>query len=138
VIDVPMYERLLGSDLVIADLSTWNVNAFFELGVRYALKPRATICVAESGFNDPFDSNHIVFRAYEHAGDAIDYGEVKRMRGVLKAACDAARASEAIDSPVYTFLHHLRRPATSASISASLCNGVGVRRKRSVPCGTVG
>jgi hypothetical protein len=36
-IDVPMYERLLNADLVIADLSTNNVNAAFELGVRYAL-----------------------------------------------------------------------------------------------------
>jgi hypothetical protein len=56
VIDVPMYERLLSADLVIADLSTLNANAFFELGVRYALKPRATICIAESGFKNPFDS----------------------------------------------------------------------------------
>jgi hypothetical protein len=111
VIDVPMYERLLNADLVVADLSTLNVNAFFELGVRYALKPRATICIAESGFKNPFDSNHIAFRSYEHAGNAIDFGEVERMRGVLKAACEAAHASNAIDSPVYTFLHQLRPPA---------------------------
>jgi hypothetical protein len=111
VIDVPMYERLLSSDLVVADLSTWNVNAFFELGVRYALKPRATICIAESGFKNPFDTNHILCKPYEHAGEAIDYGEVERMRGVLKAACEAALSSEAVDSPVYTFLHELHPPA---------------------------
>jgi hypothetical protein len=111
VIDVPMYERLLSADLVIADLSTWNVNAFFELGVRYALKPRATICIAESGFKNPFDSNHIVCKPYEHAGEAIDYGEVERMKSELANACKAALASEAIDSPVYTFLHQLRPPA---------------------------
>jgi hypothetical protein len=111
VIDVPMYERLLSADLVIADLSTWNVNAFFELGVRYALKPRATICIAESGFKNPFDSNHIVCRSYEHSGEAIDYGEVQRMQSELAKACKAALASEAIDSPVYTFLHRLRPPA---------------------------
>ena len=111
VIDVPMYERLLNADLVVADLSTLNVNAFFELGVRYALKPRATICIAESGFKNPFDSNHIAFRSYEHAGNAIDFGEVERMRGVLKAACEAAHASDAVDSPVYTFLHQLQPPA---------------------------
>ena len=59
VIDVPMYEQLLKADLVIADLSTSNVNAFFELGVRYALRPRATICIAESGFKNPFDTNQL-------------------------------------------------------------------------------
>jgi hypothetical protein len=118
VIDVPMYERLLSADLVIADLSTLNANAFFELGVRYALKPRATICIAESGFKNPFDSNHIVCKSYEHAGDAIDFGEVERMREVLKDACEAAGASDAIDSPVYTFLHQLRPPVLGSSRDA--------------------
>jgi hypothetical protein len=101
---------LLKADLVIADLSTSNVNAFFELGVRYALRPRATICIAESGFKNPFDTNHIKFTPYDHAGGAIDFGEVERMRGVLKTACEAARGGNAIDSPVYTFLHRLQPP----------------------------
>jgi hypothetical protein len=43
VIDVPMYEMLFAADLVVADLSTSNLNAIFELGVRHSLKPRATI-----------------------------------------------------------------------------------------------
>ena len=34
--------------------------------------------------------------------------------------------------------HTSARPATSASMSASLCSGVGVRRSRSLPRGTVG
>jgi hypothetical protein len=33
-IDIPMYEWILKADLVIADLSTYNVNAAYELGVR--------------------------------------------------------------------------------------------------------
>ena len=37
-IDVPMYQQLLRADLVVADLSTSNVNAAFELGVRYGLR----------------------------------------------------------------------------------------------------
>lgn len=38
-IDKPMYERLHDADLVIADLSTSNANALYELGVRHALRP---------------------------------------------------------------------------------------------------
>src|SRR5580704_15630142 len=34
VIDVPMYDRLFGAELVVADLSTANLNAIFELGIR--------------------------------------------------------------------------------------------------------
>ena len=54
-IDQPMYEQLLRSELVIADLSTQNINAAFELGVRYGLRPHATIIVAEEGFRQNFD-----------------------------------------------------------------------------------
>ena len=39
IIDVPMYEQLLNADVVVADLSTSNKNAFYELGVRHALRP---------------------------------------------------------------------------------------------------
>src|ERR1700679_1433194 len=42
-INVPMYERLLNADLVVADVSTNNCNAFYELGVRHALRPYTTI-----------------------------------------------------------------------------------------------
>jgi hypothetical protein len=119
VIDVPMYERLQSADLVIADLSTWNVDAFFELGVRYALKPWATICIAESGFKNPFDLNHIVCKPYEDADKAVDYGEVQRVQSELAKACKAALASEAIDSPVYTFLHRVQPPALRSSSDVS-------------------
>src|SRR5262249_56899053 len=34
-IDVPMYEQLLGADVVVADLSTSNNNPSYELGVRH-------------------------------------------------------------------------------------------------------
>jgi hypothetical protein len=62
VIDVPMYDRLLKADVVIADLSTYNPNAFYELGVRHALRPFSTIVIAEDKLTYPFDVNHIVIR----------------------------------------------------------------------------
>ena len=95
-IDVPMYEQLLRADLVIADLSTYNVNAAFELGVRYGLRPQATIIVAEEQFKNPFDMGHIVIRRYRHLGEEIGYKEAKRFRAELKQAIDdILRQSEA-------------------------------------------
>ncbi len=110
VIDVPMYQRLLEADVVIADLSTSNVNAFYELGVRHALRPRTTIVIVEEGFLNPFDTNHLVMRRYRHLGDGIDFGEVERMRAELVAASRAIVAAGAADSPVYTFLNCLEPP----------------------------
>jgi hypothetical protein len=110
VIDLPMYERLLTADLVVADLSTANVNAFFELGVRYALRPSTTIAIAEKGFKIPFDMGHVVIRHYEHLGTGIDYDEVEKMKRELTEACRAIPASGQIDSPVYTFISDLVAP----------------------------
>jgi hypothetical protein len=111
-INVPMYDQLLNADLVIADLSTTNPNAFFELGVRYALKPRTTIVIAEEGFkrNIPFDMGQVVIRGYEHLGEGIDYGEVERMRKELTTACKQIVEGNQPDSPVYTFIANLAPP----------------------------
>ena len=110
VIDVPMYEMLFSADLVVADLSTANLNAVFELGVRHALKPRATIIIAESKFTIPFDANHIVVRHYEHLGPDIGFDEVMRMRTELTTLAGALKVGDAVDSPVYTVLPDLQRP----------------------------
>ncbi len=115
VIDVPMYEMLFGADLVVADLSTANLNAIFELGVRHALKPRATIIMAESKFTIPFDANHIVVRHYEHLGPDIGFDETMRMRGELTTLISALKGGDAVDSPVYTMLPDLQRPTRPAA-----------------------
>lgn len=109
-IDLPMYERLLGADLVIADLSTYNVNAVFELGVRYALRPHSTIIVAEDQFKNPFDFSHIAIRYYKHLGEDVGAKEARRFADELKTAINAILDKAQVDSPIYTFLPHLRPP----------------------------
>lgn len=124
-IDVPMYERLMNADLVIADLSTNNVNAAFELGVRYALRPYTTIVLAEEQFKNPFDLGHIVIRRYQHLGGDIGTREAKRLKAELKQAIDAIVNNPVTDSPVYTYIPQLRQPvlqqpaAGQVSVSSS-------------------
>ena len=103
-IDAPMYDALFRADLVIADLSTANLNAAYELGVRYGMRPRATIIVAEQQFKNPFDFSHIVIRRYEHLGKDVGRQEAKRFRTELAAAIRQIVAGDDVDSPVYTFL----------------------------------
>jgi Tetratricopeptide Repeats-Sensor len=111
VIDVPMYQQILAADVVIADLSTSNRNAFYELGVRHALRPYTTIIVAEDQFKFPFDLGHIVIRQYKHLGEDVGFAEVMRFRAVLKEAVEKIRDNPTDDSPVYTFLKGLRPPS---------------------------
>ena len=110
VIDAPMYERLLNADVVIADLSTCNSNAIYELGVRHALTPHTTIIVAEKRMKYPFDVNHIVVRSYEHLGTDIGFDEAKRMQAELQDAIQAILETPKPDSPVYTFIRGLNPP----------------------------
>jgi tetratricopeptide (TPR) repeat protein len=117
-IDVPMYEQLLGADLVIADLSTSNSNALYELGVRHALRPFSTIVIAESKLQYPFDVNHTAILSYHHLGDAIDYDEVVRFRQELKKVISEVLACRKKDSPVYTFLPSLVPPVATAAARA--------------------
>src|SRR5262245_60126801 len=83
VIDKPMYENLLIAEVAIADLSTSNENAIYELGVRHALRPRTTIVIAEKEFKFPFDLGHVVIRPYEHLGTGIDFEEAERLKKEL-------------------------------------------------------
>jgi hypothetical protein len=119
VIDVPMYEKLLSADVVVADLSTSNKNAFYELGVRHALRPHTTIVICEDGAKSfPFDVNHFVIRQYHHMGEGIDFGEVERFRGDLTRAIRDIHAQNPPpnDSPVYTFLNGLTPPALAEAM----------------------
>src|SRR5262245_3878138 len=52
-IDMQMYQELLTADVVIADLSTANPNALYELGIRHALRPWTTIVISENKLTYP-------------------------------------------------------------------------------------
>lgn len=109
-IDYHMYNYLVHSDIVIADLSTYNPNAFYELGVRHGLRPYTTIAIAEEELKNPFDIEHTVIRKYEHLGKDIGYDEVQRFREELKTVIKEILDTPQTDSPVYTFLKGLKHP----------------------------
>jgi hypothetical protein len=119
-IDKPMYDQIFRADLVVADISTGNRNAIYELGVRHALRPHTTIVIAEDS-NDkiPFDLNHIVIRKYRHLGEDIGVKEARRFSGELTDAVQRLLAAEpSADSPVYTFIPDLQRPELQAASEA--------------------
>src|SRR3954453_3073948 len=88
-IKLRMYRELLTADLVIADLSTANPNALYELGIRHALRPHATIVISENKLPYPFDLNHMSITSYTHLGDTIDIEEAERFKEQLGATLDA-------------------------------------------------
>lgn len=114
VIDAKMYEMLLRADLVIADISTGNVNAVYELGVRHAFRPNSTIIMKESKGKLSFDLDHVSTFKYDHLGDDIGTREAKRAKSELTELVKATSSSATPDSPVYTFLPGLKGPQLTA------------------------
>jgi hypothetical protein len=118
-IEVPMYEQLLSADVVVADISTSNRNAYYELGVRHALKPYTTVIICEDGDKNPaFDVRNIKRLPYHHMGDGIDFDEVQRVRKKLKDTITdlLKRDPRPQDSPVYTFLQNLKPPQLAKAL----------------------
>lgn len=102
VIDKYMYDLLVFADLVIADISTLNPNAIYELGVRHAVKPAKTIIIAEKGLqrNLPFDLSHINILFYEHLGEDIGFSEVQDFKVKIRSKIGDDNVNP--DSPFFT------------------------------------
>lgn len=61
-------KSLASADIVVADITGRNSNVFLELGIRYTLRSKLTILVAQHGTTPPFDVNHyrtIFYRVVE-------------------------------------------------------------------------
>ena len=124
-IDVPMYEQLLNADVVVADISTSNRNALYELGVRHALRPYTTVIIAEEMMmkSPTFDLSHIVIRKYRHLGEDIGVNEARRFTTELTAAIQSIMATKPElrgDSPVYKFIERLIPPSISSAVKAAV------------------
>ena len=100
-IDKTMYALLMHSELVIADISTYNPNAIYELGVRHAVKPFSTIIIKEEKGEIPFDLNHTRIFSYSHLGEDIGHSEVERCKKELKSLIQEVIKNKHIDSPLY-------------------------------------
>jgi len=110
-IDAIMYRGIYTADFVIADISTLNPNALYELGVRHALKPYTTLVICEDSIfvNNklPFDLTHLTALAYRHDGKSLDIDEVDRFRKILKEAVTGMIKTNEVDSPVFTHIEGL-------------------------------
>jgi hypothetical protein len=100
-----MFRLLVTADLVVADVSIYNPNVFYELGIRHGLRHRHTFLVREKSTQDayPFDLQTDRYFVYDHADlkAGVD-GLAAALRSTLGA--DAAYK----DSPVFQLLPHLK------------------------------
>ena len=97
-----MFRLLVVSDLVIADVSIHNANAFYELGIRHALRSSATFLLrSETTHKYPFDLQTDRYFLYDAETPESRVEE-------LADALQSTLANAAPDSPVFQLLPGLR------------------------------
>ena len=115
-IDESMYYGILESDLVIADISTFNPNALYELGVRHGVRKFRTIIMMETGDKFLFDLNHNRTLTYTfYSTDKSFNKEAAAVRKRLNKFIRAIELEEQIDSPLYHFINDLQEPQRTAN-----------------------
>lgn len=109
IIDVSMYTLIMKADLVIADITTMNLNAVYELGTRHALKPYSTIIMVQKSDAKslPFDLSHSRVLAYKDYGEKMPKEEAKKLRKELRSYIQSCGG---VDSPIFTVLPEGLRP----------------------------
>jgi tetratricopeptide (TPR) repeat protein len=110
IIDRSMYALLIQSDLVIADISTFNPNAIYELGIRHAVKPFSTIVIKEREGKVPFDLDHTRTFKYTHLGEDIGSDEAERCVKDLSSLINSITKNQQADSPLYEYFNTIQPP----------------------------
>lgn len=94
-----MFRQLLAADLVVADISIHNANAFYELGIRHALRDQYTVLIKSNKRGDPhvFDLKSDRYLTYDPDMPSASVD-------ALIATIDATLRDENPDSPVFGLL----------------------------------
>ena len=113
-IRIDMFRELLTADLVIADISTNNPNAFYELGIRHALQEKRTFLIRAKTLSPatlteqekkdgevPFDLKTERYLEYDPAAPQDSLEKLKQGLG-------DTIAGERQDSPVFLLLPGLQ------------------------------
>jgi hypothetical protein len=100
-----MYEKIVLCEYCVTDLTNANPNAYYELGMRYAVKPYSTIpIIASSHFPLPFDVG--INRTFAYQVDQ-DFNLSDKENDINKLAdiLTNAKKSRNTDSPLYDMIN---------------------------------
>ena len=103
-----MYEKILLCDFCVADITNANPNAYYELGMRYAVKPHSTIpIIASSHFPLPFDIGGDRTVAYT-VDENFNLCNLENDIATLADKLIYAKAKHSTDSPLYDMVNGIQ------------------------------
>ncbi|HEY4912597.1 MAG TPA: TRAFs-binding domain-containing protein [Candidatus Dormibacteraeota bacterium] len=104
-VHLAMFERLLLAEIVLADLTLASPNVMYELGIRHATRPRATISVFARVGHLPFDLSPI--RAIPYRLDSAGRLTSDARSSLVDELADRLRGAltdTAADSPLFQLI----------------------------------
>jgi hypothetical protein len=99
-IHVDMFEKILEADIAIVDITSLNANVFYELGIRHALKPYATVLIRQKGTHLPFNIQGLRIIEY----DSKDLASADKAKQQIAAFIQNGMRYKLLDSPVHQVL----------------------------------
>jgi len=112
---------VLGSDVMIADLTTGNANVMYELGIRHMAQRGLTILLTATKSPIPFDINYSKTMMYELEGDGLITDQsAQALRQMIGSAIRTGLEHASVDSPLYEFFPdlHVDLPGGLASFES--------------------
>jgi tetratricopeptide (TPR) repeat protein len=108
-----MFQELLLADMVVCDLSIDNANAFYELGIRHALRKRGVVHIQAGRAYMPFDIFNVRTLPYHITPEGLP--DPEHIRNDIKAIARLIKDTGASDrdmvhSPIYNLLTGLNEP----------------------------
>jgi hypothetical protein len=104
-VHLAMFERLLLAEVVLADLTLASPNVMYELGIRHATRPKATIPVFARVGGLPFDLSPIRAIPYQLDDDGrLSPGPRAELVQQLAQRFRAALTDTAADSPLFQLI----------------------------------
>ncbi|MFL0200727.1 TRAFs-binding domain-containing protein [Exiguobacterium acetylicum] len=100
----PMYERLLLSEIVIADLTMANANVFYELGIRHCAKPYSTILIYSDDSKLPFDVFPLRAISYKLTDGKLTNKDADELVKKIQERMSTALTDYLVDSPIFQLI----------------------------------
>uniref|UniRef100_UPI002148D5AA tetratricopeptide repeat-containing protein n=1 Tax=Tahibacter caeni TaxID=1453545 RepID=UPI002148D5AA len=114
-----MLERLYYSDLVIADISIPNANAYYEVGVRHAARHDGCVLIAASWARPVFDLAQIRRIDYDHPHEAVDADAAQKIIATLR---DQVARHRHAATPFHSVVPGYRAPQPDEARARELAN----------------
>lgn len=120
-----MFQELLLADMVLCDMSIDNANAFYELGIRHALRKRGVVHIQAGRAYMPFDVFNVRTLPYHITDGGVPDPEhvkndIKLIARLLRDTWNSDR--DLVHSPIYNLLTGLKEPERK-SLQTHLATG---------------